>query len=253
MHRFHLPPGECMGDRLALPGREAHHALNVLRLRRGDSVCVLDGAGTVCDCIVDEATHNSFMLRVTRRETAPRPVAEIRLCQALPKGKTFETIIQKATELQASRIVPLLTERVVAHIPPAEAPRKAEKWQLFAVEAIKQSGSPWLPEVAAPISLKDFLGQGQRTELSLVGSLHPGAKHPRTWFRQFEQQRGRRPKSVSIWVGPEGDFTPAEIDMILGAGARPITLGPVILRADTAAICSLSIVNHELTAPPAVS
>ena len=251
MHRFYLPPDQSSGDRLLLSGREAHHALHVLRLRREDQVSVLDGSGTVLDCTVSETGRDSVILVVGQRQLTPPHRAKVSLYQALPKGKTFETIIQKATELCAARIVPILSEHVIAQIGPDEIIHKAEKWQLCAIEAIKQSGAPWLPEVAAPIALKKLLEKGVQTELSLVGSLHGNTRHPHACFREFAVRRGRKPESVSVWIGPEGDFTRQEIDLILTAGALPITLGPVILRADTAAISCLSVINHELTSPEA--
>lgn len=248
MHRFYLPPDACRQDPLVLSGREAHHALHVLRLRRQDRITVLDGAGTAVEGEIIETGREQVVLKVLRKETFPARPWQLTLFQAPPKGKTFETIIQKATELGVSRIVPVLTERVVAQVAPGEASHKADKWTVFAVEAIKQCGWPWLPEVLPPMPLEECLANLPAAELSLVASLQGEARHAREYFDRFEAQHRRKPESVAIWIGPEGDFTAEEVGRIRGAGALPITLGPTVLRADTAAICALSIVSYELAA-----
>src|SRR4029079_11893819 len=142
-----------------------------------------------------------------------------------PKGKLIESIIQKATELGVSRIVPLITERVVTKLDDGDTGRKGSKWQHVAIEAIKQCGAPWLPKVEAPSTPAAFLQRNERFELPLVASLQPGSKHPHECFGQFRAHNKRQPKSVRIWIGPEGDLTETEIAMIVKSDAQPITLG----------------------------
>jgi 16S rRNA (uracil1498-N3)-methyltransferase len=246
MHRFYLEPGLCQGTDLSLTGREAHHALHVLRVRRGESVTVLDGAGLKCDCLVENLGRDQVNLKVlNRHSTAPLPY-QINLVQAIPKGKLMDSIIQKATELGASRIVPLLTERTITKIDEAEASLKAEKWQLIAIESIKQCGSTWLPRVESPLTVEQFLSRKQPVDLALVGSLQENARHPRIQFEDYQRREGKKPKSVSVAIGPEGDFTREEIDAFESAGALPITLGALVLRTETAAIYCLSVINYEL-------
>jgi 16S rRNA (uracil1498-N3)-methyltransferase len=245
MRRFFLPPENCKGDELFLTGSEAHHALHVVRVRRGESIVLLDGIGHELVCDVQQSDRDKIRLCVRERKTAAIPLCRITLLQAVPKGKLFEAIIQKATELGAARIVPLLSERVVVHLNKNEAVRKAAKWQSIAVEAIKQCGAAWLPRVETPMTPEEFLARKEHFDLGLVGSLQPGAKHPKEYFRQ-----GSQPKLAAIWIGPEGDFTPAELEAIKVSGAHPITLGPFVLRTETAAIYCLSIVNYELSSAP---
>lgn len=246
MHRFYLPPGEAKGDALELTGRESHHAARVLRLRRGDEVLVLDGAGAEIFCAIEETARDRVALRVLRKSFKPPVPYQITLLQAVPKGKIIESIIQKSVELGAHRIVPLLTERVVAHLDDADATGKQEKWQTVAVEAIKQCGAVWLPRVEPPVTPKEFLARGEKFDLPLVASLQPGSRHAREYFQAYLKQHGRKPASVCGWVGPEGDFTPDEVRLIESTGALPITLGPLVLRVETAATYCLSILNHEL-------
>lgn len=249
MSRFYLPPEQCQGPVVTITDREAHHALHVLRLRRGDAATVLDGAGHELRCEVQDTGRSQLTLAVREKRTAPPLPCQITLLQALPKGKLIETIIEKATELGAARVVPLLSERVVTRIAEDGAAQKAEKWQWAAIDAIKQCGSPWLPRVEAPLTPQQFLQRKEQFELPLVASLPRPAQHPRQYFQAFHKQHGRRPASACVWVGPEGDFTPEELDAILAAGALPITLGPLVLRAETAAIYCLSILSYELHAP----
>lgn len=249
MHRFYLAPEQCKDPALFLTGREAHHALRVLRVRRGERVTVLDGAGLELLCDVQEFDRDKVKLAVIERHLQPGPLAQITLLQAVPKGKIIESIIQKATELGASRIVPLLSERVVTHVGGKDSTQKAGKWQLVAVEAIKQCGSAWLPKVEAPVTPVQFLKRKEKFDLPLVASLQPGSKHPREYFQAFQAKERRLPKSICVWVGPEGDFTPAEVAEIQSSGGLPITLGRLVLRVETAAVYCLSILNYELQSP----
>src|SRR5437762_8490836 len=160
MPRFYLPPEQCVNPPLFLTGREAHHAIHVLRLRRDNKVTVLNGAGAEFRCEVQEYDRDKVKLAVTEKITVPPLACQITLLQALPKGKIIEAIIQKATELGAFRIVPLLSERVVAAQLDAKALRhKTDKWRLVAIEAIKQCGSAWLPQIDSPVTPKQFLAR----------------------------------------------------------------------------------------------
>lgn len=246
MHRFFLPPEKCRADLVQLEGPEAHHALHVLRVKRGESVTVLDGAGSELDCEIENTAKQNLTLAVRNRKSSPAPACAITLLVGIPKGKIIESIIQKAVELGARQIVPLLTARVVTHLDDEGIEHKREKWQQVAVEAIKQCGATWLPEVVAPVKVSDWIARRERSELALVGSLQTERRHPRDWILEFQKQHGRLPVSASVWIGPEGDFTLDELRTIEAAGAHPITLGPLTLRVETAAIYCLSFLNYEL-------
>lgn len=247
MHRFYLPPTDCKTLPLTLAGREAHHALHVLRVRHGDKVTILDGAGREFLCRVENFDRDKVQLAVMETKQIPPPPCQITLLQAVPKGKIIESIIQKATELGAARIVPLLTDRVIMELDEKGADRKAEKWQQVAIEAIKQCGAAWLPTVEAPMTPKEFLARREAFELPLVASLQPGAQHPRSYFQKFEAQHQRKPKTACVWIGPEGDLTVEEVNAITGSGVLPMTLGKLVLRVETAATYCLSVLNYELT------
>lgn len=249
MHRFHLPPDQCEGERLELVEREAHHALQVLRLRRDDRVQVLDGRGQVLQCTVEGCGRDRIFLQVVQRHFTPAPACQITLLQALPKGKLFEAILQKSTELGVYRIVPLITERVVSHLDQDDALAKTARWRQVLVEAIKQCGSPWLPLLEPPVGPAEFLGRREQFDLAWFGSLQPNARHPRAVFETFARTQQRLPTTAAVWIGPEGDFSPAETELFESAGVSPVTLGPLVLRTETAALYCLSVLNYELQAP----
>ena len=273
MHRFYLPPERCHGVALQLDKQEAHHALDVLRLKQGESVVVLDGAGHQFTCEITESSRAGVMLAVKQKQFIPQPACSVTLLVAIPKGKIIESIVQKSVELGAARVVPLLTERVVTQLDPNDRAGKRDKWQQVAVEAIKQCGAAWLPKIETPVTiaeaLQDRSGRRQTAgitggheacgtsafslqpsafDLSLVGSLQTDRRHPRECFQEYQATHGRLPKSLAVWIGPEGDFTMDELETIVASGALPISLGRLVLRVETAAIYCLSIVNYELEA-----
>ena len=246
MHRFFVTPEQAREQTIFLSGREAHHALHVLRVREGEIVGLLDGAGTVLEAEVQGFDRDKIRLQVRERKLAAQPRTQISLLQAIPKAKLFDSIVQKATELGVHRIVPLLTERVVIKLGDRERKAKADKWRAVALEAAKQCGTPWIPKIEEPLTPGEFLSRKEVFELPLLASLGEGARHPKAWFEEIRRSSSGPPGSVCIWVGPEGDFTPDERQAIEAAGARPISLGPLVLRVETAAIYCLAILNYEL-------
>jgi 16S rRNA (uracil1498-N3)-methyltransferase len=246
--RFYLSPAPGAGEQLRLAGREAYHALRVLRIKRGDAVSILDGAGVEFSCVVENTGRETLELAVKERKSTAPPRCPITLLVGMPKGKIIEGIIQKSVELGARRITPLLTERVVARLDGAAAEHKHEKLRQVAIEAIKQCGAAWLPEIEEPTPIDAMLARKEKFDLALAGSLQTERRHPHEWLREFESKHGRRPREAAVWIGPEGDFTPDELHRIEAAGALPITLGPLTLRVETAAIYCLSFLNYELNA-----
>src|SRR5512133_2966656 len=246
MHRFYLPPEQCSGPILELSEREAHHALHVLRLRPGDDVEVLDGAGVQLSCTVQELSKRRALLLTLEKMVVPRLPYEITLVQALPRGKIFDAIIQKSVELGVRRIAPLITERVVSHLDAEDAVTKTSRWRQVAIEAIKQCGSAWLPEILEPATPQQVLDRHERIDLPLFGALQSKARHPREYFESYRKEHGDQPRTVSVWVGPEGDLTADEKALLESAKILPITLGRLVLRVETAAIYCLSVLNYEL-------
>ncbi len=243
MSRFYIPPQAWHPERLTLDPGESHHAIDVLRLKKGDRASAFNGQGAEAACEIAEAKGGQVTLRVLQISKSPPLACAITLGQAVPKGKNMDLIVEKATELGAAGIAPLLSERTVVRADEGEALTKRDKWQRVAIEAAKQCGQNWLPRVAKPLGLKEFFAQGEKYDLSLIASLQPGA----VGVKQALAEAGvKRPRKVLVLVGPEGDFTPAEINLARNHGCQPITLGPIILRTETAAIYCVSVLAHEL-------
>lgn len=240
--RFYQPSP----DAAELSGQEAHHCLNVLRHGPGDRIVVFDGRGheTMAEITAIGKDHVSF--KVLSKQPTAKPAYALTLVQAMPKGRPMELIIQKATELGVSRIVPLISERVVVHLDDERVESRLEKWRAMVIEAAKQCGQNWLPELEPVRTAKEFFNAAPGADIAAIGSLQAGSVPFRKLFGEFETVHGRRPTSAIMVVGPEGDFTPAELNSARRIGYRPVTLGPIILRSDTAAIFSLSVLSYEL-------
>lgn len=248
MHRFYIDPTQSSNATLLLNEREAHHATSVLRVAPGERVVALDGAGSELLCVVDAVTRRDVRLKVQQRNHVPPLPYQLTLIQAIPKNKTMEVIVQKATELGVHRIVPVIAERSVPHLDNEKAEARVEKWNWIAIDSIKQCGSAWLPKIELPVKPQAFIGT-EKPDITLLATLQADGRHPRLHIQDFVAEKKRRPKFIHVWIGPEGDLTPAEINAVRGSGALPITLGQLILRSETAAIYALSVLNYELQAP----
>jgi len=215
----------------------------------GERAVVLDGAGQERLCEVTATGRHRVELVVRQQISQPRLSFRITLLQAITTARSMDLLIQKATELGAARLQPLWSERSVPRPDPGEPERHLEKWRATAIEALKQCGAPWLPEIDPPVSPGAWLARAPRVSLMLLASLQPGARHPRAVLDGARGAGRMPPNDVAVWIGPEGDFTPAELQAIQSAGGEPITLGPLVLRSETAALYSLSFLAYELQAP----
>ena len=247
------PAGDANPPELLLSAGESHHLVAANRARRGDRVVAFDGRGREWLCELARDSKTAATLRVLSSRQAPPPPCPITLAQALPKGAAMDAIVRKAVEIGAACIVPLASERSQVHLNNTREDRKAGKWRAAALEAAKQCGNPWLPEIRPVQNTTAFLREfqnppaGTRHSLRLVASLHDGARPLKAVFAEHRAARaGQSPQSVFWLIGPEGDFSPAEMLAATAAGFAPVTLGPLVLRCETAAIYALSVTTHEL-------
>lgn len=248
MHRFHLPTD--LWESATLDPKESHHCLQVLRLSVGDRVTIFDGHGKEAMATISSTAGGRVSLETAAATTTPAPTCAITLGQAVPKGKNMDLIVQKAVELGAARVVPLLSDRTVIQLGADDSRKKQEKWQATALEACKQCGQNRIPEVASPLAPRDFFQlPPTKNALLLIASLQPDARPVKTILKEYKETHSSIPTHVTVLVGPEGDFTPAEIALAKSHGYQPITLGPIILRTETAAIYCLSVLAHELFSP----
>lgn len=246
MHRFFLSPEQCRDSEFDLTGPEAHHATTVLRLRAGQAVTILNGRGVEIRCDVVTVSRNRVRLASRERITHLAFPTRITLIQAVTKPRSMDFIVQKATELGVDRIAPFFSTRSVVRLSHAEGVRRAEKWQATAIDAIKQSGSPWLPSIDAPTTLETTLVHAAENDLALVAALREDARSPKPLLEELRHRQGRPPWRIAVWIGPEGDLTNEELDSIIAAGAHPITLDSLVLRSETAAIYCLSFLRYDL-------
>ena len=244
--RVYCQPPEREPAEIRLSADETRHLVAVNRAHPGDTVVAFDGRGNEWICALAAEADGEARLQVRFHQKAQPLPYEITLGQALPKGQFMEAIVRKATELGAARIAPLESERTVVHLDDDRSDRKMEKWQVAAIEAAKQCGNPYVPEVLPLHSAVTFMVASRGYDLKLIASLQPGAKSLRAVLAAYGAANGRPPRRVLWLVGPEGDFTPAEMSAAQTAGFEPITLGPLVLRCETAAVYALSVLSYEL-------
>lgn len=244
MARFYLPPTQWDGEAPVLRGDEARHAARVMRLRPGDECEVFDGLGRAARAVIlDSGTPSQVPLRI-EQDADPLPeLPRLTLCQSIPKGGNMELIIQKAVELGVTSIVPLITEHTVVRLSDKDRTAKQSKWQRIALEACKQCGQNVLPVVDAPLSLTEWIARAPLAELRIIASLAPGARPVRD---VLEEARADGCRSAMVLVGPEGDFSDAETRLALQSGWIPVTLGPIVMRVETATFFCLSVLRYSL-------
>jgi 16S rRNA (uracil1498-N3)-methyltransferase len=246
MRRFYISPENWNPDALALTGTEAHHARDVLRMKPAEKLVLFNGRGREITAEIVDLSGDGIQLRKLHEAETPALRCRITLGQAIPKGKNMDLIVQKAVEIGAAEIAPIISDRTVVQVDPESAAQKHVKWQQIAIEAAKQCGQNWLPQVHEPCRLGDFFTASATFDLRLIGSLQPDAQHLKEILAEYSSEHRHLPESVLMLIGPEGDFTPAELALARRHACRPITLGPIILRVETAAIYCLSILSYEL-------
>lgn len=232
VHRFYLPAPLPPGESVALTEEQARQAARVLRLAPGAPVVLFNGDGQEVPGTIEDCAPR----RVTVRLGEPRagrscPVPAIHLAQALIKADRFDWVVQKATELGVARITPLATSRTVVSLPVERARQRRERWQRIAVEAAEQSGRVTIPEIDEPATLDDLLPLMARIPALVCWENEAMPLH-----------RVRLPTAgpLLVVIGPEGGFTREEIAAAVDAGARTVSLGPLILRSETAALAALA-------------
>lgn len=240
-------PAEREPQSLVLDAAESHHLVTVNRARIGATVVVFNGKGTEWICELTSDSKRAAELKVRFSQSAPPLPHAISLAQALPKGNTMEAIVRKATEIGAAEIIPVQSERTQVHLEGSRSDKKHDKWVTAALEGAKQCGNPWLPMIRPLQSVATFFESPGTFDLKLIASLHSGAKSLKSVLQESTRSNGRAPRRVLWAIGPEGDFTPSEMSIAQSAGFQPITLGPLVLRCETAAVYALSVLSYELS------
>lgn len=233
--RIYCPQPLLADQILPLDDTQAAHLLRVLRMADGDAIRVFNGCGdeylaSLCDVQKKSA---SFVLRECLRQE-PQPSLSLHLGQVVSKGDRMDFTIQKATELGITDITPLWSERCDVRLKGERLDKKMEHWQNVAIAACEQSGRTWVPRLHPPQMLADW-STAQQQDVRLL--LHPHQQKP---LRDYPQ-----PGSIALLVGPEGGFTEREVEQVLRTGFAGLTLGPRILRTETAALAALSVLQFQ--------
>ncbi len=245
MHRCYAP-GACLktGASLDIEGEEARHALKVLRLRVGDECEVFNGCGHAAIGRIAATSGSSFLTLAELQPQPPLPpVAGITLALAVPKGANMDLIVQKAVEMGVQRIIPLISERTIVRLDARDAAAKAAKWSRTVLEACKQCGVNTLPVVEPPQSYAAFLQRADLPGLKIQCAIVP---HARPLRELLETARAADGRDCVLLIGPEGDFSPSEYAAGEAAGYRPASLGPIILRVETAVFLAVASARYAL-------
>tara|TARA_R110002074_G_scaffold222406_2_gene393253 strand:+ start:1036 stop:1764 length:729 start_codon:yes stop_codon:yes gene_type:complete len=238
-HRFFYD-GSFDVDQLLLDGSEAHHLLHVLRMQAGDTVLVFNGTGAEAEGVISKISRKTVEVQVTARHAAQaKSQTPLILATAVPKGDRFRWLVEKAAELGVTKLVPLLTRR--SSVDPGE--NRLKKLQQTIVSAAKQSGQIQLMELAEVQKWDEFLSEISQTECRLLIADPAGSGVD--FFRSGE----KRESPVVILIGPEGGFTPDELQSAQEKGAKSVRLSEGILRIETAAILFAGLIR--LTEPSA--
>lgn len=233
--RFHAPRSAFTQQSVTLTADEARHLRDVLRLKPGDEVYVFDGLGREFQCSVLDTKRDAAELHIEAEVEPAKPESQLQLnlCVALLKGEKFDLVVQKATELGVTKVTPLITRHADIHLrDAADAAKRVARWQRIALEAAKQSGRAFVPEISSPVAFEAALD----TEGTGMMFAERGGE-------PFDSLTVRR--SITALVGSEGGWSDDEIDAARARNFHIVTLGGRILRAETAAISITALLQHR--------
>lgn len=245
MVRLFTPEDLAGRETITLTGDQAHYLLNVVRVQVGERFVMVDGGGRQHELIVRKPEKGRLEARIVARlAPLPAPALHLDLYLAALKGGNFELVIQKATELGVARIVPVITRRTVARVPADRAAGRVDRWRKVAVEAARQCGRAEAPGVEAPhdweAALADWSASGAPGIMSYEALAGDAAHSLRETLAGLKQT-----PRLAAFIGPEGGFEPVEVEAARAAGLALVSLGPRMLRAETAAIAVCAIVMYE--------
>jgi 16S rRNA (uracil1498-N3)-methyltransferase len=238
MHaRFHAPAASMAGQLVALPADEAEHLARVLRLKAGASVRVFDGRGLEYSGVLESVTKSTAMVRLRERvEPAPEPRVAITLAQAVLKGEKMDHVVRDAVMMGAAAIVPMLSQRTEVGLSTLDRANRRERWERIAVSSAKQCGRAVVPKIYEPRAFDDVLrALGADVPLPALMPVEPGAGSP----VPIGSLATAAPAAATLLVGPEGGWTPAEIDRSASL-CRQVSIGGRTLRGDAMAVIAMT-------------
>ena len=234
MRRFFYDPAQESSEHVLTEGPEAHHIRTVLRLRLGETVELLDGAGRVLTGQIEQFRVDSVLFRILSHRLEPESRSPLTLAAALLKGKKMDMLVQKAAELGVHSFVPVVTRYCE---PQGRDQQMTERWQRIMLEACKQCGRPWLMRISAPLPLHELDIPADSLKIM------PWERETAHSFSDITMQAGQ---SALLLIGPEGGFHLQEVEYARNCGFRTVSLGSRTLRAETAALTAVALVQHGL-------
>ncbi len=241
---FYTKPENIHQETLTIDGEEAKHILSVLRYKAGDLISVVDGSGTRYNVVIEKASRTSLEGKILSRiRKENEPAGHVTLAQAVCRQERMDFLIEKATEIGVSSIIPILTERNLVKVSGiSKGKNKIDRWRRIAIAGMKQSLRTVLPEIENIVEFDNLLSRIKSYDLCLIASLEKGSKS----IKECEELK-RRTRKILLIVGPESGFSEEELSKAKLQGAIPITLGIRRLRTETAGIVFLSLVLHQLS------
>jgi len=251
VYRFFVPPETLASDPVVVTGQQAHRIGRVLRLQPGDRVLLLDNSGWAYETELTHFERDQVEGHVLRKVLATgEPRAKITLYQALLKGRSFELVLEKCTEVGIVEFVPLLCERCVVGSLAGIEEHRYKRWGRILRGAAEQSRRGRVPRLAPVTMWPLALQRAQRADLCLLPweeATRPSLREVLEKYKVGEgDSKHARPYSISLFIGPEGGLTPEEIHLAQSMGIQAITLGPRILRAETAGLVAASAILYAL-------
>lgn len=244
MHCFYCKAENVTGEQITITGSDVNHIKNVLRMERGDGLMVCDGTGMQYTCKITEFPPGEVCLSVLKTEKASTELSVgLKLYQGLPKKDKMELIIQKAVELGAAEIIPVMTKRCIVKLEDdKKEAKKLERWQAIAESAAKQSGRGIIPTVCRVMNYKEAIKKASSEGMSIIPyEMADGMKTLKEAAENASKQQ-----VISVFIGPEGGFEEAEVEFAKENGVVPVSLGKRILRTETAGFTTLSILMYEI-------
>ena len=239
MHRHLTTSENLLADTCVIGREEARHLQTVLRVKPNDRIQLFDGQGRTREVTVTAADKRGLTVTAAVAVVEhPRAACRLTLFVCVSKGKRMDWTVEKAVELGVAEIVPVISGRTIVRVGGDDADAKADRWIRVAEEAARQCGAAWLPQIYPPVSFGDSLARVRSVPPVFVAALSPAARPLRDAVAAYPV-----PKQAGWFVGPEGDFTPEELDALLCAGAVPVSLGRNVLRAETASLYGLCALN----------
>jgi 16S rRNA (uracil1498-N3)-methyltransferase len=246
MQRYFVSKEQFQGRKAIILGDDAHHIQRVMRLRPGDRVMVSDGAGRDCLAEIVAADSGAVTVQIVREQEANgEPAVEVWIAQSLPKGDKMETVIQKCTEVGASRFLPFASARTVVQYDGKKEAKRLERWAKIAKEAAEQAHRSRIPDIDAPRSWDQLLALVPQAGAAFICYEQEQRLGLRQALRQYREAAAEPAGPILLIIGPEGGFDPAEVEACTAAGAKGISLGRRILRTETAAVAGLSCILYE--------